>query len=1221
MSLSGVCGLSINFISRCFALLSQPIGMVAAFAGLAACFLQRDRICALFQAIFNRTAAADQSTQLVGDVNGFRLVTDRVEKPGDPSKHYVSVSLAQAAAKGAKKVDGAAHLILVIDVSGSMEGSRITTVRESIKALDVDENKNLLLTVITYDDKATTWIRKAKVSAVAAEIDRYTKIKGCTCFGPALDALDGEVRSSGKDGVPTSAIFLTDGEATSKDELRERGLAKSHKLWREKNVTPIMVGLEQDDVQTLNQIKGDLPGAQYFHISKEQKANELTFAQIVNEVTKKTKEVLIQNASLQISPSCTGLGGVNFDSRVGPVSPADHYLVEVPSSEKNVQITLTGTTLADKRVVTLQSSLNRVAKNDSIVWLALMTEAQNIQVEAVRSYAQDKSKAQVHIKNMQTILGHIQSFKGAGKPDELTGIEGRLKGYIEKMEKRQDLVNDDLFAAYSTVGAYSRAGSSSSSSSGSGAIVMAPQGFSRAQQTNIPPINQAFYDAEMLSIPKANVDETGIVVNARDLFIKGDNGQVKVTLPMGYHRLGGIESGEIFSFSLTEETEHQQITGRFGPNTNIAKFEEENKVKFLLPCERDAKVTLDDAGKADWGISPDADAYFQWIGPSAATYRPEPGSPYYYDQTTPAQEVGRKKQLLLDKMRDSLQGKSGGVKLSSLEYFALTIGFFAYHQDDYYCLERNGTKVNYRWDRQEGIFRQWDAKNEQFVDGGKFFKANSFQANQLMRKLTQVRVLDPTSTFGGQFFPFDDLVQIPHLDQKKRNRLKITYSLQDEMQRWHEGKDDPLFGVTVEGLKQLGITHARWLNPAEKHYGKLIGDIKRTLHHTAKTEEEKKKYAEEAKWGLYGVYVYYCEKNPQNCYVIAMVDRDQAIASLKGKYQITVEGAGKMQQIELEQSTCVVCEKNAPVMKLSCGETPYCSDCYEDVFTPADLLKIKCTNPAVACDGVTTITKDQRASALVAQGDDKYIACESCDYPNEVPLHTCASCHQSVDIAKTEAKPLAATKMAEILKGIPQFTFHLAKIDMAYDMDDFIVKFLKDKTYCSDQHPVPNEVKVALNLPNNVATWAFVSPVIGLDLATSLGVSDLFRLGLSHLADKGKQKEHEIIEALYKTGGNVFFDREGNVVTAYAYFIEPNADRVPLSFKTSAQPSVEEINRFKTAYNQGKKTHITAKSLHELAKWFSFNGKGFTYMLPGKNLDTSGFFVANLSGDMQPGAQ
>lgn len=1214
MTFSGACGFSVTLLTRCAAWLAQPLGFVAALAGLAGCYFQRERIWNIFQNILGQ-GAAQQSGATGHTLDGHKLLVDRVEKPGDPTKHYVSVSLAPAAAQASKKVGAAAHLILVIDVSGSMDGTRIATVRQSIKNLDVDENKNLLLTVITYHDKATTWIRNANVAIVAANIDDYTKIGGCTSFVPALDALNGEIRAS-NDGLPTAAIFLTDGQESTSDELKKKGVGDTHKLWREKNITPIMVGIGYDDVRTLDLIKGDLPGGQYFHISNEQKPEELTFSQIVNQVTKKTQQVILQNGNLQITPSCKGLGGGDFDSRVGPVSPADHYLVEIPASEKNVQITLTGTSLSAKQVVTLQSLANQLSKNDSIVWLALMTEAQNIQVEAVRAYAQDKNKASEHIGKMRTILSNIRQFRGADKPDQLADIETRLQGYIGKMEKREDLVNDDLFAAFSTAGAFSRVGSSSSSSSGSSAaIVMAPKGFSRAAQRLIPPINQAFYDAQMLSIPKANVDDKGrIVVNARDLFIDGDNGHVRVTLPMGYHCLGEIESGQIFSFSLTGETDHDQITGSFGPNTNIAKFEQENKVKFILPCERDAKVNVGPEVKKGWGIQEDADAYFQWIGPSAGTYRPEPGSAYYYDQRTPAAEAAYKKKALLDKMQESLQGKSGGVKLSSLEYFALTVGFFAYHEGDYYVVERNG-KVNYRWDRTSGQYRQWDANNEQFVQGGKTFKANSIEASQLTRTLAQVRVLDPTSTFGGQFFPFDDLVQIPNLDQKKRRDLNITLSLQDEMEKWHKGKDDPLFGVTVDAFKPLGITHARWLNPTDKHYGKLIEEVKRTLYHTAKTEEQRKKYAPGTSWGQFGVYVYYCENKPETCYVIAMVEPDQAIASLKGKYQIMVEGAGKTQKIELEQSTCVVCEKNAPTMKLSCGETPYCSDCYEAVFVPADLLKIKCTNPTEACNGVTTITNDHRTRALLAQGDDKYISCWDCRYPNEVPLHTCGSCHQPIDIAKTEVKPLAAAKMEELLQGIPQFTFHLAKIDMSYDMDDFIVQFLKNKTYCSKAYPVPAKVKSKLNLPDNVATWAFISPVIGVDLATSLGVSDLFRLGLGHLKDKGHQKEHDLIEALYKTGGNVFFDEDGNVVSAYAYFMEGQDDTVSLDFKTSAHPNGDEITAFVADYESGKKTHITVKSFHTLAKWFNFNGNGFTYMLPGKTLDTSGYFVANLSDD------
>lgn len=1212
------------------------VGCAVALAGLAFLYSQRERISEMVQKLFSGfsrpqarppaplVAAGPKApmppaaapTVLPTASGDIELSVERVPAHENPAKHIVSVAVAAGAANLAATTNGVGHLILVVDNSGSMGGTRIESVKRGIDSLCRDpENKNLQLTIITYDTGAHIWCRRATVNDVLPNINSWIKGDGAaTNFCAAMDKLD-EVVEQIRDGnqIPTSAIFLTDGDESSGNvTLANRGLAQSHKLWKERQIRVVVAGIQEHKAEILNKIKGDLPGAYYYisgnNVVKDSpgyKMGERTFAQIVDEVSKLIRETLLAGAKLSFNVPCREIGGGEFDADVGSVSRQDSYLLEVDAKAPPVTASLTGTSLADKKMIVLQGH-QKLSQNPSVVWSALLRETQSIYIQVVQDYSQSKGNAHQCITKIEAILGKVSRYKGAGKPEELAEIERVLTGHRTSMQRGAALVGDALAQAYAA-GAYSKAsGSAPAGNAQVENIVMAPAGFSRvANNLVITPIQQAFYDAQSLAIPEANADKGGIVINARDLFIKVGHNQIPVTLPMGYHCLGGIDKGEVFSFVLPKETEHAQVLGQFGPNTNIAKFEAENKVKFILPCERDAKVNVDGATKKTMGISESENAYFQWVSPSAATFKPEAGSPYYFDDATPADQRQKITQRLLDKMGESVKAQADyqGVKLSSMEYFALTVGFFIYHEGDYQVVTRDGKKMNVRWNRHEKRYQAWDAEQQEFIPGGKTFGPNSIEAKSMMRKLAQVRVLDPTSTFGGQFFPFDSLTQIPYLTPEERKKFGINLSIQDQLEAWHRGADDPLFGVTIPAFKALGISHARWLNPTEKHYGKLIEDIKRTLYMTAKTKEEKQKYARTL-WGQFGVYVYYSEKNPKDAYIIAMITGEQALSSLKGKYQIMVEDVGQKQVIELEQSTCLVCGENPPQMKLSCGETPYCQTCYNDLYSKENLLEIKCENPLQPCNTNIKITQQQREDV------SKKVACPCCQWPNTIKLHTCGSCKKSVDLQKTKLEPLGVAKIAEKLQGIPQFTFHLAKIDLNYDLeDDWVIEFLKDPTYASDKYPVPQTVRDKLKLPANVTTWAFQSPVIGKDLETSLGVSDLFRLGLQHL--KGK-KEFEVMEALYKTGANVFFDKEGNPVAAYAYLIAPGPDTVQLDFKTNANPNGQYVDDFKRAYQAGKKTHITVKALHFLAQWFRFNGQGFTYMLPGENLKKAGFFTAEI---------
>lgn len=121
-----------------------------------------------------------------------------------------------------KNYSTTSDVVLVIDCSGSMEGSKLTNTRKAAKAFGdklLTENSTTRIAIVTFIDKATAYnnghfYTASELSAFRSAVDAATYANGGTNQQAGIHVAQQLLASASSTGKQKNIVILSDGEPT-----------------------------------------------------------------------------------------------------------------------------------------------------------------------------------------------------------------------------------------------------------------------------------------------------------------------------------------------------------------------------------------------------------------------------------------------------------------------------------------------------------------------------------------------------------------------------------------------------------------------------------------------------------------------------------------------------------------------------------------------------------------------------------------------------------------------------------------------------------------------------------------------------------------------------------------------------------------------------------------------------------------------------------------------
>ena len=267
--------------------------------------------------------------------------------------------------------------VIVTDVSGSMDGSKIESCKKAINKLIDNSTSTERYTVITFDDYAVQEFALQSITPFNKE-DIKTKISridahGTTDYQVAFSLLYDVIRESGNDRKKT-VIFLTDGEPTN--NVSHNLLDKIYGDFPDLTMYIISIGNQIDASSVLVPILHDrgFELGRYFHWNTDLEENLST---ILTEIQGSISDTFATNIKI------TFKNAIPDSSLNALITEDDKYIVNIPVLNYGDSLNIIYGNVQTDHPVEINYQFK---KNDGIIYGVSTYDSQNILPETLTKF-------------------------------------------------------------------------------------------------------------------------------------------------------------------------------------------------------------------------------------------------------------------------------------------------------------------------------------------------------------------------------------------------------------------------------------------------------------------------------------------------------------------------------------------------------------------------------------------------------------------------------------------------------------------------------------------------------------------------------------------------------------------------------------------------------------------------------------------------------------------